>query len=137
MKSRLFILVICLTTFADPETGSAQNENTMNGPVALKGGMVSRAGNYYIELLFKPNDTTLVYLFDENSKSLSNIAVIGKIVFQHYDSTITAVDLKPFNNSSFTVITAFSTYKRCDVYLEVNGSGILARFQKEERLAKK
>jgi len=115
----------------------AQNENVMNGPKPLPGGKISFSNNYYVELVFGVNDTSHVYLFDSESKPFSNIAISGKIVFQNYDSTISTFDLTPFKDSQFIVKTHFPKYKRCDVYFEIYGAGILARFIQLEEITTK
>ncbi len=114
-----------------------QNENTLNGPIALPGGIVSKTDKYYIEFVFAPHDTSHVYLFDENAKPVSNIAILGRIVFQQYNNTTTSLDLAGVNDTSFAVFTSFTSYKSCDVHFEVNGSGILVTFHPDKDVVKK
>jgi hypothetical protein len=129
---RLLVFSLCILPGAFI---SAQNENILNGPKALPNGKIVFSSNYYIEFVFHVNDTSHVYLFDSNSKPLSNIAITGKIVFQHYDSTISSFDLVQYKETQFIVKTHFPSYKRCNVYFEINGASVFARFQQDEEIA--
>jgi len=55
----------------------AQNENILNGPKPLPGGKIAQIEEVYVELVFHPNDTSYIYLFDSDSKPLNSIKMIA------------------------------------------------------------
>jgi hypothetical protein len=114
---------------------SAQNENILKGPELLPGGKIDRVKGVYVEFVFTPNDTSHIYLFDSETKPLNNIGISGKIVFQHYDSTVSSYNLIQRNFSEFVFKSNFPTYKFCTVYLEIKGESLSVEFYQNDRYA--
>jgi hypothetical protein len=109
---------------------AAQNENVLNGPIPFSGGKVKASGNYYIELVFLPSDTSSVHihLFDAKAVPVSNIGITGIIVIHNYNNSISSFDLIQYKEDEFIINKHVSSYKQCDITLEVKGGSISAKF---------
>ncbi|MEJ7821153.1 MAG: hypothetical protein WKF85_02460 [Chitinophagaceae bacterium] len=96
---------------------------------APHGGMIQEAGSYHIEMVQDENNLTF-YLLDAKSKTLSNKAVKGSVLFEFLgNKTKAPASLNNSSNNALIVsIPKANTFGYCTISLKVKGKTVSAKF---------
>ena len=101
-------------------------------PHGPHGGIVQKAGEYYIEMK-NPEKKFYAYLLDKKFKTISNKDVSGNARFLFSDSTTFDIPLKPAEENAFTCVVPGDFYK-CKITFAVSGNSISAKFDNPKQI---
>lgn len=129
MKIILFVAALLISEILVSQDGPSQ----LLGP---NGGIVRKAGDYYIEVKNFPEMNFYAYLLDKELKNIGNKALTCNAEFFFPDSTSLEVKLRHASEGIFMADLA-SGYDACEITFDVFGTPVFARFKNISSIAHK
>lgn len=117
-------IILYLAAFLISGNLVSQDSPQLLGP---NGGIVKKAGDYYIEVKNVPEMNFYAYLLDKELKIISNKNVSCNAEFFFPDSTSLKIQLRPAVVDAFLADVA-SGYDACEITFDIADTRVFARF---------
>jgi hypothetical protein len=122
-------LILALLVF----TATALLSWYTKAPDGPHGGVVKKAGNYYIEMK-NPENYFSVYLLDRKLKTIKDKVDLAEVRFFMSDSTTLDVKLTPSPGNAYAT-KSIPGFVSCKITFKVSGNEISAMFENHAQVA--
>lgn len=133
MKTRIVIIVSILLAIILLVSSKMFQPSITKGP---HNGTIKQAGDYYIEMkIIYPN--FYAFLLDNKIKPITNKGISCQTQFELGDGTTLNVHLMPYGEDGFFTGSYMPNYSSCEIYFNVFGKSVSAKFENENLIVKK